>query len=302
MRFDKFDLNLLVAFDVLMAECNVTRAAARLNITQSAMSAALKRLREAFGDDLLEQSGRSMVPTANALQLAPQVREELLRLRALLSSTSAFNPATSDRKFRIAASDYIATVLLVPLQRRLASLAPDVGLEIGLPTTTTADRLSKGGFDLVLSPIEFAAEGHPFDVIFKERQVVVGCRSNPVLRTRLTLGEFVKAGHVGVRIDGRNTFVENALEELALEVRAEIIAPSFTQVAHFLPGTDRLAFMHERLARQMAEILPLAIAETPVAIPPMVEVAQYHSARSGDAGLSWLRDQLAATVRGLAAA
>ena len=299
MRFDNFDLNLLVALDALLAHCSVTRAAEQLNVTQSAMSAALKRLRLAFGDELLVQSGRSMVPTASAMQLAPLVREELLRIRSLVSSATAFEPATSDRKFRIAASDYITTVLLVPLQRRLARLAPGVCLDIVLPTTVTADRLDQGEFDLMLTPREFAAEDHPFDLIFEERQVVVGCRENPLLASPLSLGDFVGAGHVAVRIDGRKTFIENALGEMGLAVRTEVIAPSFIQVPHFLPGTLRLALMHERLARHMAQFLPLAIAAPPVAIPVMQEVAQYHAARAGDAGLAWLRGLIAEQVRAL---
>ncbi|GAA0270673.1 transcriptional regulator NodD2 [Alteraurantiacibacter aestuarii] len=299
MRFDNFDLNLLVALDALLDHRSVTRAAAQLNVTQSAMSSSLKRLRLALGDELLVQSGRGMVPTAGAEQLAPLVREQLLRIRSLISSATAFDPATSTRRFRLAASDYISTVLLVPAQRRLAQLAPGVGLEIAMPTTGTSERLGKGEFDLLLTPREFAAKGHPYDRIFEERQVVVGCSTNPLLQGPVTLEAFTDAGHVAVRFDGRNTFIENALEELGLSVRIEVIAPSFVQVPYFLPGTRRLALMHERLAHQMAQILPLAIAESPVAVPLMQEVAQYHSARSGDAGLAWLRGLIQQVVREL---
>lgn len=292
MRLDSFDLNLLVALDALLAECSVTRAAERLNVTQSAMSAALKRLREAFGDELLVQSGRNMIPTAIALALAPQVTEELLRLRSLLSTGTAFDPGQSSRRFRIAASDYVTTVLLVPLQRLLESEAPGISMEISLPEDSTADRLAKGDFDLVLTPSEFVAPHHPCKLLFEERQVVVSCKDNPLFAQPLDIDAFKAARHAAVRIDGRNTYIENALDRIGIALRPEVIAPSFIQLPHFLPGTNLIALMHERLARQMARMLPLAIAEPPFSIPPMQEMAQFHSARSGDAGLIWLLGQM----------
>ena len=292
MRLDSFDLNLLVALDALLAECSVTRAAERLNVTQSAMSASLKRLREALGDELLVQSGRNMIPTANALVLAPRVTEELLRLRSLLSTGTAFEPANSTRRFRIAASDYITTVLLVPVQRLLQSEAPGISMEISLPEDGTAERLAKGDFDLVLTPREFVAANHPSELLFEERQVVVGCKDNPIFAQAIDIDTFKSARHAAVRIDGRNTFIENALDKLGIALRPEVIAPSFIQLPHFLPGTNLITLMHERLARQMARILPLAIVRAPFSIPPMQEMAQYHSARVGDDGLKWLMGRM----------
>lgn len=292
MRLDSFDLNLLVALDALLTERSVTRAADRLNVTQSAMSASLKRLREAFGDDLLVQSGRNMIPTTNALVLAPRVNEELLRLRSLLSTGTAFDPGNSTRRFRIAASDYITTVLLVPVQRLLEVEAPGISMEISLPEDATADKLAKGDFDLVLTPSEFVAPDHPSQLLFEERQVLVGCKDNPVFAGAIDIETFKSARHAAVRIDGRNTYIENALDKMGLGFRPEIIAPSFIQLPYFLPGTNLIALMHERLARQMAEILPLAIAPPPFSIPLMQEMAQFHSARSADDGLLWLLSRL----------
>lgn len=299
MRLDNFDLNLLVACDALLAERSVTRAAKRLNVTQSAMSAALKRLREAFQDDLLVQSGRSMVPTPNALAIAPRITDAIRDLRVLISAGTAFDPATSQRRFRIAASDYVATVLLVPLLARFETIAPGVAMDISLPTTDTGERLAKGEFDLVLTPREFVADKHPCDLLFTERQVAVGCRNNALLASPLELAAFAAAKHVAVRLDGRDTYAENALKAHGLDLRIDVIAPSFIQVPHFLPDTHRIALMHERLARHMAQLLPLAIAEVPLPIAPMQEMAQYHSARSGDAGLAWLRGQMIHMARGM---
>ena len=244
MRLDNFDLNLLVAFDALVEESSVTKAARRLHVTQSAMSASLKRLREAFGDPLLVQHGKTMVPTPHALALAPEVSTAIDGLRRLIQPSTGFDPATSTRVFRLAASDYIATVLVAPLLKALENEAPAVRIEIALPTEATSDRLAKGEFDLVLTPEEFIEPEHPAELLFEEAHVVVGCRHNPLLQSRLTKQGFAAAGHVAVKIDRRNTFIENELARLGLERRIEVQAPSFVQAPWLLPGTRRIALMH----------------------------------------------------------
>lgn len=297
MRLDAFDLNLLVAFDALLAERNVTRAARRLNVTQSAMSASLKRLRGALGDPLLVQHGKAMVPTPHALALAPEVARALAGLRSLISAGTVFDPQRSDRRFRIIASDYIATVLLAPLLRLLEREAPAVRLDVALPGDDTPARLANGEYDLVLTPGEFVDPHHPTELLFEERHVVVGWAGNPALAGPLTRERFAAAGHVAVRIDGRNTYIDNALEQLGIERRVEIHAPSFIQAPWLLPGTRRLALMHERLARLMAAGLGLVVRDPPFALPLMREMLQYHSSRRQDAGLLWLRARLTDIAR-----
>ncbi len=298
MRLQNFDLNLLVAFDMLMIERSVTRAAQRLNLTQSAMSASLKRLREAFQDDLLVQHGKAMVPTPHALALAPAVAEAIVTLRSLIASGTGFDPRTSDRRFRIAASDYITTVLLVPLLRALEEEAPRVRLDIALPTEATSERLAKGEFDLTLTPEEFIDRSHPGELLFEERHVIIGWDQNPLLAAPMTIEAFAAARHVSVQIAGRNSYIENALAQLGIERRIEVFAPSFIQVPWLLPGTMRVALMHERLARIIAPGLSLRAVELPFAVPPMREMIQYHSTRERDAGLIWLRGRLRDFARG----
>ena len=292
MRLEGFDLNLLLAFDVLLEERSVTRAARRLNVTQSAMSASLKRLREALGDPILLQHGKRMVPTPHALALAPEVAASIAALRRLIQPSGGFDPATSPRVFRIAASDYIATVALAPLLRELEREAPSLKLEISLPDESTSERLANGEYDLVLTPEDFIEPGHPAELLFEERHVVVGCAHNPLLAVPLTLEGFVTAGHVAVRIDGRNTYVENELERLGLARRVEVQAPSFIQAPWLLPGTARIALMHERLAQLMAPLLGLRIVPPPFEVPIMREMVQFHSTRRSDEGLAWLVSRL----------
>jgi DNA-binding transcriptional LysR family regulator len=294
MRLDGFDLNLLLAFEALVEERNVTRAARRLHVTQSAMSASLKRLREAFGDSILAQHGKAMVPTPYALALAPEVSSSLAALRRLTRPNVGFDPATASRAFRIAASDYVATVLLAPLVAALEREAPRIRLEIVLPDESTPERLAKGEFDLILTPEEFLEPGHPADLLFEEAHVVVGCERNPLLDAPLTLEAFAAAGHVAVRIDGRNTYIENELSRLGLVRRVEVYAPSFIQAPWLLPGTRRIALMHERLARLMAPVLGLRTVAPPFEVPVMREMMQFHATRQSDEGLGWLRAQLGA--------
>lgn len=294
MRLDRFDLNLLVAFHLLMEERSVTAAARRLNVTQSAMSASLKRLRDAFQDEILVMHSKTMVPTPRALTLAPEVERAIVMLRSLISSTAQFDPATSDRSFRIAASDYITTVLIVPLCRDLVHEAPSIRFDISLPTEETSHRLAKGEFDLALTPHEFVDPQHPTELLLEESHVVVGWDANPLLAGPLTIEQFVAAGHVAVQIVGRNTFIENVLAQQGIVRRIEVVAPSFIQVPWLLQGTMRLALMHGRLARLMAPELSLKVVPCPFEVPRMREVMQYHSTRERDEGLLWLRAKLRA--------
>ena len=297
MRLDHFDLNLLVAFDALLDERSVTRAARRLNVTQSAMSASLKRLRDALGDPVLLQHGKAMIPTPHALALAPEVSAALAALRRLTLPSTGFDPASSSRVFRVAASDYIATVVLAPLLQALEREAPGVRLEIALPADSTSERLAKGEYDVVLTPVDFIDPGHPAELLFEEGHVVVGCATNPLLAATLTREGFASAGHVAVRIDGRNTHIDNELGRLGVVRRVEVHAPSFIQAPWLLPGTRRLALMHERLATLVAPLLGLRIAVAPFAIPPMREMMQFHATRAQDAGLLWLRGKLRALAQ-----
>ncbi|EHJ59764.1 LysR family transcriptional regulator [Novosphingobium pentaromativorans] len=301
MRLDRFDLNLLIALELLLEERNVTRAAQRLNLTQSAMSAALGRLRVALNDELLVPHGRRMIATPHALALAPAVAEAVRNLRALISGARAFDPLTSDRRFEIAASDYITTVLLGPLLPRLKAEAPGVEVNIVLPTRETSALLDDGKLDFQITPEQFLDPDHPRELLFEERHVVIGWSGNPVFEKEMTLDAFHSCGHIAVRITGVPTFAERHMMEFDDQRRVEVTVPSFTLVPWFLPGTNLLALMHERLARVYAPLLPLETRPVPFDMPLMREMIQHHAARSTDAGILWLKDRLLAAVHESAA-
>lgn len=294
MRFNGLDLNLLVALQVLLEERNVTRAARRLNISQPAMSAALNRLRDYFQDDLLLAQGRTMHPTAQAQSLAGPVRQFLADLDVLLTSTAQFDPATSQRSFRVVASDYITASMLGPLAQRLAKSAPRVRLEIMLPCEEAARLVMEGQADLIVTPEDFLDPDHPSQLLCEERQLVVGCKDNPAFATSLTLDDFTRLGHVTVQL-GTNrvdSFADRQLERQGIARRIELTCGCFTLVPWLVCGTQRLAVMHERLARQMAQQFPLSLAPLPFEFPVMREMIQYHKSRVTDEGLRWLCEQL----------
>ena len=296
MRLDRFDLNLLVAFDILVEERNVTRAAKRLNLTQSAMSAALRRLREAFSDDILVQHGKKMIPTGAALSLAPEISALVADLRGLIARGLAFNAADSQRLFRIVASDYVTTVLIGPMLTRMQAIAPNVRFEITLPRNDISERLEDGDIDLIVSPERFLEGRHPKELLFEEKHVVVGWSGNPLIANGLTEEVYDQAGHVTVSVSRDGTFIDNHLRDMGDRRRIEIVCAAFSQVAWMLPGTTRLALMHERLAKVMAKALPLRVMEPPTPLPVMQEMMQYHQARAADPGLNWLRTELAKAV------
>jgi len=294
MRFRGLDLNLLVAFEALLEERSVSRAAVRMNLSQPAMSAALGRLRSYFGDDILVPQGKRMHATAFAESLLPQVRECLQGLESLVATSPGFDPAKSQRSFRVVASDYATAAVLVPLVTRLADIAPQIRLDLLLTTDESARQLDEGKIDLMITPDIYCAPGHPTQLLFEEHHVVVGWKKNPLFRRRLTEADFLAAGHVAVRMGnaGNPAFADRQLEVLGRRRRVEVTVGSFTLVPWLLRGTNRVATMHERLVRIMAKEFQLAYTPVPFRFPVMREMIQHHRARTPDEGLAWLRAQI----------
>jgi LysR family transcriptional regulator, nod-box dependent transcriptional activator len=294
MRFNGLDLNLLLALQVLLEECNVTRAARRLHISQPAMSAVLSRLREYFQDDILVVRGKQMLPTSRAESLAGPVRKFLADLDALLTSSATFDPATTQRTFRLVASDYITAAIIGPLTQRLLGIAPRVRLEIMLPCEEAAQLVMAGQADLILTPEDFIDPDQPAELLCEERQVVVGWKENPALENGISAADFENLGHVAVHVGSNRvpSFADRQLERMGCQRHIDITCGCFTIVPWLICGTNRLAVMHERLARQMAARFPFALAGLPFDFPIMREMMQFHKVREPDVGLRWLRHEL----------
>lgn len=294
MRFKGLDLNLLVALDALLAEQNVSRTAERLHLSQPAVSAALGRLRLYFGDPLLVQHGKRMLPTPHALRLKPMLKALLGDIDKMVTASAHFDPATSNRWFRIGMSDFLTTIIGAGLTKRLGSIAPNVGVELIPPFDSIVEALDQGDIDLLITPAEHISPDHPADELFEERFVVAGCRDNPVFASGITREDFCEAGHIAVEIGRlrRASFAESHLRRLGIERRIDILVSAFSVVPELLVGTGRLAIMHERLAKSAATHLPVTYAKLPFEFPVLKEMIQYHRTRATDPGLSWLRAEI----------
>lgn len=299
MRFKGLDLNLLIALDALLEECSVSRASERLNLSQPALSASLARLRAFFGDPLLVPQGRRMIPTAEALAMQVEIKGILNDVDGLIARSTTFDPATSSRTFRICASDYLIAVLFPQFVIVLARLAPFINIDLIPPSADAQMALERGEIDLLLTPEEHCVPGHPAEILFQERHVVAGWKENPLLASPLTEMAFFAAGHVSVQVGGANraSFAESQLARLSSRRRIEITLASFTAVPDLLVGTMRLAVMHERLARVIAERLPIGWQDLPFNFPKMNEMMQFNKARRDDQGLEWLILQLKSASR-----
>jgi LysR family transcriptional regulator, nod-box dependent transcriptional activator len=302
MRLNGLDLNLLVALNAVLAERSISRAARRVHLSQPAMSNALARLRAWFGDPLLIRTGRRMMLTARAETLVAPVREILMQIENSVATPPAFDPRTSARRFTLVGSDYTAIVLIQPLVRLLAHAAP--GVRLRLLTQHGPDPitlLEEGDVDLLIQPERYLARGQPSLQLFTERYVCVTWSGSRAHRLPLSLRHYRAAGHVVALFgDGRLPALETwMMESRGLKRREEIITHNLALQADFVVGTDRIATMHERLARRVARYLPVRISPAPLRIPPLTECVQWNRARSEDPGLKWLIDactRVAATV------
>lgn len=294
MRFRGLDLNLLSAFDMLLRERSVSAAARKLNLSQPAMSAALARLRDFFGDEILVVQGKRMFPTSFAERLGPEVRHILDGVDAMLTNRSQFDPATAQRAFRLIASDYAIAAAIVPLIERLSAESPGILLDLASPSEQSSLEIAEGVADLMISPDYYITGEHPSELLFEETHVVIGWRGNPLMQTPLSQDDFLNAGHVGVRIGARRqpSFVDRHMSLLGVERRIELETHSFLTIPLLLEGTQRLALMQSRLAERLCRQYPLSVQSIPFEVPLMREMMQNHRSRQTDPGLIWLKRML----------
>jgi DNA-binding transcriptional LysR family regulator len=293
------DLNLLRVLDMLLEEENVTRAALRLELTQSAISRSLARLREVFGDELLLRTGRGMRPTARALELRPRLSAALADMERLVSGSSRFDPASARRRFRIAAVDYAHAVLLAPLLRALATEAPGLDWEL-LPSPRGGDRaLETGDLDLSLEPRRPGGAGVVWSSILDERYTCLVWRGHPL--RRLDRAQFAGLKHVMVAPWGRpGGPVDEALAATKARRRIGVQVPSFLLVPHVLVETERIATVPLRVAQLLAATHPVRLLEPPVRVPGFTLCLAWHEIHRHDPAHVWVRARLQRAARELA--
>jgi len=290
MRYNKLDLNLLVALDHLLHLRSVSAAAERMNMTQSAMSNALHRLREYFDDELLVKVGRGLQLTPRAEALKDAVRDVLMRVDWTIARAPQFDPAKSTRQFNLLVSDYtlatLAPAILAQCSRSASAVRFHFMHQIDAPETM----LDRGDADLLIIPTEYSARRHPSEVIFEEDFVGVVWSGGRLAGQRLTRKAFLTASHVVAQPPSATQSLETMLfRRLGVTRNIEVTSFSFSTIPQLLIGTDRIATLHRRLAERARAIMPLEILELPFRLPKMKQALQWHKNRSQDAGLIWLR-------------
>lgn len=291
MRFDRLDLNLLVALDVLIEERSVSAAAKRLHLSQPAVSGALNRLREFFADDLLVQSGRQMLLTAKADELAAPVRQALTLIRTRITTPAVFDPATAERTFSLIASDYAFNVLLADAVAEIAQLAPGIGFEIIPPEPRSIERLERGEIDLAITIETHLVPHFPRLPLYEDEHAVI-CWSGGSHSAGMNAAGFLSASHAVAYFGPARlvAFSESWFERQGLERRIDLRVPSFTMLPQGVIGTERVATLQRRYAEYYARFLPITVLPMPFDMPLLREMVQWHPMRERDDGLKWLID------------
>lgn len=293
MRFNKLDMNLLAALDILLRTRSVTQAADEMFITQSAMSNALGRLRLFFDDPLLVQVGRVMKLSPLAETLQHPLRDIMIRVESATQIRPHFDPLTSTRVFSIVISDYSLTVLGISLAKRLADLAPDIQLNMRAQHSDPSQLLDHGEVDLLLLPDFFGSDDDAQQPLLEDDLVVLVAADGPHANAPMTEDLFRSAHHVVMEPTfGRESFPTAAMKDAGLAPTKILSTFLFSSMPALIRGTDRIGLIQRRMAENAMARGGLAILEPPIPFPTIKLSIRWHAHRSSDPGLMWLKDQI----------
>jgi len=297
-NLSRLDLNLLVAFDALLTERSVTRAAARLGLGQSAMSHNLGRLRVLFGDELLTRGAEGMRPTPRALALADPVRVTLSQIQAAVLQREAFDPSTADRTFRIGLADSIEVAVIPGLLARLRNVAPAVSLRLrSINRISILEELDTGKLDLGIGVFDLGQIHHKRRALYTDSFL---CLFNPAqlnFSAPISLQDYLSVPHVLASLtDDGHGAVDEALAKLKLKRSIALTTPGFLAVPFVVRRAPVITTMPSRLARYFAEAFGLATSPAPIELPTFTISLLWHASFDQDPGHVWLRQ----TVSGVA--
>jgi DNA-binding transcriptional LysR family regulator len=292
MNVADVDLNLLRVFDAVLHEGSVTAAAARLELTQPAVSNALARLRSLLGDPLFVRSASGMEPTPFARGVAEPVRQALALLETALAHGPGFEPATATRTFRFYMSDVGQVEFLPPLVERVQRIAPSVKLEApAVDIDDISDALSSGALDVAVGFLPSLGPPIARRALFRDPYVCLMRADHPI--ERLTKKKFLEATHALVTYRaGGHRVIEEALERAGAGPRIALRVPHFTVVPMVLECTDLILTLPARVARVYESRGRFKSLTPPIPIPPAEVAVHWHERFDGDPGNRWLRDQL----------
>lgn len=290
------DLNLLLTLDVLLAEHNVTRAARRLNLSQPSVSVQLARLREIFNDPLLLPGPRGMIPTARADALREPLRQALEALQGAIAPEETFDPTKAHLTWRVAATDYTETAIVLPVLNGLRTAAPDTRLAVyELSPGQSVRQAEQSERDIIFHTRDSAPPELHQRSLFTERYVLAGRQAHPKLKRRPTLAQFCQLEHMMVSPDGGgfSGATDAVLASHGLSRRVVLSVPHFLFMLKVLASTDLVAVVPERLVKSVQGLI---VVEPPVEIPGFEILMLWHERVHRDPGHQWLRNYIAKSI------
>lgn len=289
MRFNRFDLNLLVVLDALLTELSITKAGEKVFLSQSATSGALSRLREYFNDPILTQVGRKMMLTPLGESLVIPVRESLMQVQSTLESRPNIDISQSERHISIIMSDAPNIIIFSKAVKEASKIAPNITFETVPLPYEPLDELEQGNVDFILLPDKFLAENHPSIELLEENFVVICWDQHNELTDTISREQYKNLGHVMTKFGPRANPGLDAwvTSRSGVERRSEVIVNTFSAVPAFIVGTQRIATVHRRLAKLWASYLPIKILEEPFDIPNFSWCIQWHEIQNTDPVITW---------------
>lgn len=282
------DLNLLKAFVVLLDECNVSRAAKRLSVTQPAMSGILNRLRESFNDPLFVRVQHGMQPTERALQLG-QIARKILQEISTMLQPPVLEPEKLAMTLRIAAMDYVQQIIALPLILRLRRLAPNVQVAL-LPVQgqNIKTLLEQNKIDLALVSDNHLSTDMPKSVLYEERYVCAMSRTHPFANQNLTLEQFCQLPFAMLSYNGGEFrgATDIALQKLGLARKVMVSVNHISLLPQLLQGSDLVAVLPEHLAKTLPNV---HLQPPPIEVEGFTMMMAWHERTETDLAHSWLR-------------
>ncbi len=290
------DLNLLVAFDAIFKERNITLAAQRIGLSQPAMSSALGRLRRTFNDALFVRTGRGMQPTPYAQLLAPPIQRacELIADSLLIGAT--FDPAHATRTFNLYMTDIGEAVFLPRLIGALASAAPAVRVRVlRVPARGAHEAMAAGEVDIAIGLFPDLKAGFFQQRLYRDEFVCIVRSGHPALRAALTTKVFADMRHAAIDSagTGHQAVVERAFSRQRLHPRIAVTVPHFMALPAIVAETDLIATIPRRLARTFAAYPNITLVAAPLRIPSVDIRQHWHKRYHHDDANKWLRRLLA---------
>ncbi len=289
------DLNLLRVFALVYRHRNVTEAAARLGLTQSAASNALARLRRRFADPLFVRAPQGVTPTPYCDRLAPAVLGALSSLADAVTSDRPFDPSSTQRRFVLRMSDIGEIVFLPALLERLAVAAPGASLRtVSMSSGDAAEALARGDVDLAIGFLPGLRDGWFQQRLFEQRYVCLMREGHPLAGRRLTRERFLAADHLLIEAPGTgHSVVDEHFERIGAPRRSRLAVPDFLAAVLLCSRSELLCTVPLRLAQAAAQLASVTWTEHPFDIPGFGILQYWHARAHRDPAHLWLRTQVA---------